>query len=153
MANWRIPYWLVTGAVLGLGVISILSIGLLLLPIGLILLAFGAFRFGARRMWATVVGFGAAPALLLLWDVMSQPWACNPGGPGVSGSTTQTGVSGSTTQTGVSYYTCVNTFVGPLTTYHVMAAIFGAIALVGLLWGLAALLWGAARRSGDRVIA
>ncbi len=144
MANWRIPYWLVTGAVLGLGVISILSIGLLLLPIGLILLAFGAFRFGARRMWATVVGFGAAPALLLLWDVMSQPWACNPGGPGVSGSTTQTGVS---------YYTCVNTFVGLLTTYHVMAAVFGAIALVGLLWGLAALLWGAARRSGDRVIA
>ncbi|HET9109718.1 MAG TPA: hypothetical protein VFN78_02720 [Ktedonobacterales bacterium] len=145
MANWRIPYWLLVGALLGLGVISILSIGLLVLPVGLILLAFGAIRFGGGRLWAALVGFGAAPALLLLWDVTSQPWACNPGGPGLSGSTTQTGVN---------YFTCVNTFVGPLTTYHVMAAIFGAIALVGLLWGLAALLWGtAARRNGGHAVA
>ncbi len=30
------------------------------------------------------------------------------------------------------YYTCVDTFVGPLTTYHVLVAFFGVIALFGL---------------------
>jgi len=144
MANWRIPYWLLAGALLGLGVIAILSIGIFVLPIGLILLAFGAIRYRGRRMWVALVGFGVAPALLLLWDVTSRPWACNPGGPGLTGAITQPGVDD---------YTCVNTFVGPLTTYHVMAAIFGAIALVGLLWGLAALLWGAARRDHGHAMA
>ena len=141
MSYWRVINWLLAGALLGLGVISILSIGLLLLPVGLILLAFGAFRFGISRSWAVIVGFGAAPALLLLWDVTTRPWACNPGGPGLSGATAQSGVN---------YYSCVNTFLGVLTTYHVAAAIFGAIALVGLIWGLAARLWGASRHESAR---
>ena len=32
--------------------------------------------------------------------------------------------------------------------YHVLAAIFGAIAIVGLLWGLLALVWGARHPGG-----
>lgn len=132
MSNWRILYWLLVGALLGFGLIAILSIGVFFLAAGLILLIFGAIRFGGKRLWAGIVGFGLAPALLLLWDVTSQPWACNPGGPGQGGTSAQAGIN---------YYTCVNTFAGPLTTYHVMAAIFGAIALVGLLFPLLALLW------------
>lgn len=144
MSTGRIFYWLLVGALFGLGVIAILSIGVFLLAAGLALLIFGAIRFGARGLWAGLVGFGAAPALLLLWDVTSQPWACNPGGPGLSDATTQTGVN---------YYTCVNTPVGVLTAYHVMAAGFGAIALVGLLLGLAALLWRRGRHARGPLLA
>lgn len=144
VSNWRIPYWLLVGALLGFGVIAILSIGIFFLAAGLLLLVFGASRFGGRRLWAALIGFGAAPALLLLWDVTSQPWACEPANHTIVSSSVPPGSS----YTSPNYYTCVNTFVGPLTTYHVLAAIFGAIALVGLLWGLAALVIGASRRNG-----
>ncbi len=134
MSNWRIPYWLLVGALLGLGVIAILSIGIFLLIAGLALLIFGAIRFGARGLWAALVGFGAAPAALLLWDV-AQGWSCAADGASASG-----GSPG-----GGAVYTCVSTPIGAVTTYHIMAAIFGAIALVGLLLGLSALRWGRAR--------
>ena len=78
MSNWRILYWFIVGACFGFGVISILSIGIIFLAAGLLLLIFGALRLGPRRMWAAIVGFGALPAAILLWDVTSQPWACEP---------------------------------------------------------------------------
>ena len=134
--NWRFLYWLLVGALLGLGVIAILSIGVFFLAAGLALLIFGAIRLGGRGLWAGLVGFGAAPAALLLWDVTSKPWACIPANGVVVSTTAAPGQS----STSPNYFTCVNTFAGPLTTYHVLAAGFGAIALVGLLLGLA-LLW------------
>ncbi|MFI5278203.1 MAG: hypothetical protein ACHQ1E_13110, partial [Ktedonobacterales bacterium] len=85
-----------------------------------------------------------APAALLLWDVTSQPWACEPANHTVVSPIVPPGTS----YTSPNYYTCVNTFAGPLTTYHVLAAIFGAIAIVGLLWGLLALVWGARHPGG-----
>lgn len=99
---------------------------------------------GPARMWAAIVGFGVAPAALLLWDVTSQPWACEPANHTVVSPIVPPGTS----YTSPNYYTCVNTFAGPLTTYHVLAAIFGAIAIVGLLWGLLALVWGARHPGG-----
>ena len=143
MSNWRILYWVVAGALLGFGLIGILSIGILILPVGLLLLALGAARFGGRGLWAAIVGFGAAPAALLLWDVMFQPWVCMPADHTVVSRSVPPGGA----YTGPNYYTCVQTPVGMLTTYHVMAAGFGAIALIGLLLGLAALLW--RRRPGS----
>ncbi|GAC1452331.1 MAG: hypothetical protein PVSMB4_12690 [Ktedonobacterales bacterium] len=41
-----------------------------------------------------------------------------------------------TSQPDVNYYSCVDTFAGPLTSYHVMALGFGIIALLGLAWPL-----------------
>lgn len=144
MSNWRILYWFIVGACFGFGVISILSIGIIFLVAGLALLIFGAIRFGPARLWAAIVGFGALPAAILIWDVTSQPWACEP----ANHITVSPIVPPGGSYTSPNYFTCVNTFAGPLTTYHVMAAIFGAIAIVGLLWGLAALFWGARHTGG-----
>ena len=142
MSNWRILYWFVVGACFGFGVIAILSIGIFFLAAGLALLIFGAIRFGPGRLWAAIIGFGLAPAALLLWDVTSQPWACEPANHTVVSPIVHGG-----SYTSPNYFSCVNTFAGPLTTYHVMAAIFGAIALVGVIWGLV-MLWRGGRHEG-----
>jgi hypothetical protein len=119
----RPAYWLLTGALVGFGLIAILSIGAPFLLVGLLLLIFGAIRLGGAGLWAAVVGFGIVPALILLYDVTSAPWACLSAGQ-------------ATSEPNTSYYTCFNTPVGPLTTYHILAVSFGIIALVGLGWPL-----------------
>lgn len=127
MSIGRVLYWLLTGALIGFGVIAILSIGFPLLLLGIGLVVFGAIRLGGTGLWAALVGFGGLPASLLVWDLASMPWACaSPTGGGLPN---------------VSYYTCVDTFLGSLTTYHVMAFGFGVIALVGLAWPLFHRLW------------
>lgn len=132
MSSGRLLYWLLTGACLGFGVIAILSIGIFFLAAGLILLVVGAIRLGGHGIWAALVGFGALPAAILLYDVTSGPWGCiTPGGGESPG--------------GSSYYNCVQTPFGVLTSYHVMAAGFLVIALAGLVWPLLALLF---RRRG-----
>jgi hypothetical protein len=120
----RLAYWLITGALLGVGFIAILSIGAPFLLLGGALLVFGAIRLGGRGLWAAAVGFGSVPALILLYAVASTPWACLSAG------------QPTTTQPNVSYYTCVDTPVGPLSTYHVLAIGFGIVALAGLAWPL-----------------
>lgn len=72
----RLGYWLITGALLGFGLIGILSIGAPILLLGLLLLIFGAIRLGGSGLWAAAVGFGSVPALVLLYAVTSAPWAC-----------------------------------------------------------------------------
>ena len=135
MSTGRMLYWLLTGAVIGFGVIAILSIGLPFVILGLLLVAFGAVRLGIREIWAAVVGLGGLPAAILLWDVTSGPWLCE----------TQGG--GSTSLPNVSYYTCVDTPVGLLTTYQVLAFWFGVVALLGLAWPLLSLVVRRLRRA------
>lgn len=134
MSTRRALYWLLTGAVIGFGIIAILSIGLPFIILGLLLVVFGVIRFGMRELWAAVVGAGLLPAGILLWDVTSGPWACAPQGGGV------------TAQENVNYYTCVSTPVGTLTSYHVLAFWFGVVALLGFAWLLLALLVRRVRR-------
>jgi hypothetical protein len=122
---WRIVYWLLTGALLGFGFIAILSIGAPFLLLGAILVAIGALRVGPRGIWAALVGVGALPMGVLIWDVTSMPWACE-GGDALPN---------------VNYFSCVDTPFGLLTAYHVMAFFFGLVALVGLAWPLAQRLW------------
>jgi len=64
-------YWTAAGAIMGLGMIAIFSIGLalLLLAAGLVLLGFK--RFGSGRLWATLVGMGLAPAFTLTYDYLT----------------------------------------------------------------------------------
>jgi len=76
------------------------------------------------------------PAAILIWDVVSGPWACD----------TTPVYSGNGLPENTSYYTCVGTPFGPLTTYHVMAAFFLVIALAGLTWLLRANLMRQARQ-------
>ena len=124
MSNGHTGYWLLTGAVIGYSVIAIWSAGLECIILGVILVIIGAIWRRGSGGWAAVVGFGGLPALILLWDVTSSPWACQP-------------AIGDSTQPNVSYYTCVDTFVGRLTSYHVLAFWFGIIALLGFAWPLA----------------
>ncbi|HEY7984600.1 MAG TPA: hypothetical protein VID73_10560 [Ktedonobacterales bacterium] len=118
----HVLYWLLTGALIGFGAIAILSIGFPFILLGLILVVFGAVRLGGAGLWAALVGCGALPAAILGWDLASAPWACaTPGSEGLPN---------------VNYFSCVDTFLGPLTTYHVLAFGFALIALAGLAWRL-----------------
>lgn len=146
MSTGRILYWLLVGALIGFGVIAILSIGIFFLVAGLALLIYGAIRVRGTGLWAALVGFGATPAAILLWDVTSQPWACMPANHTVYSPDLSPG--GPATYTSPNYFECVSTPIGLLTSYHVMAAGFGAIALFGLLLGLAPLLWRRGRAGG-----
>lgn len=73
--GWTL-YWLLTGALIGFGVIAILSVGIPFLLLGLILVVFGAVRHKGAGLWAALVGVGGLPVLILVWDVISAPWAC-----------------------------------------------------------------------------
>lgn len=144
MANWRTLYWLVVGALFGLGVVSILSIGVIFLALGIVLLIVGAVRLGGKGLWAGIVGFGLAPALLLVWDVTSWPWACMSNHP-IHSPVIPAGSPAGTTYRSPNYFQCVKTPVGTYTSYHVLAAIAIAIALVGVLIGLVVYLRGRSR--------
>jgi len=128
MSIGRTLYWLLTGALLGFGFIGVLSIGLPFILLGIILTIFGAIRLRGTVVWAALVGFGGLPALILLWDVTSTPWACQQNG-------------GFSPKPNVNYYTCVDTFIGQVTSYHVLAFAFAVIALIGIAWPLLQHLW------------
>lgn len=134
MSIGRTLYWLLTGALIGFGCIAILSIGFPFIILGLILFIIGAIRLGGRGLWAALVGLGGLPALILLWDVTSAPWACLPG----TGELALPNVH--------NYYVCVDTSAGRLTSYQVLAFGFGLIALAGLAWPLLGRVWRQVRR-------
>jgi hypothetical protein len=75
MRAWRLVYWLIAGALLGLGLTQFagLSLGVILLPIGLVLLIIGLFAARGRELVAGVVGFGAFPTLLFVYVIVSFP--------------------------------------------------------------------------------
>lgn len=116
-------YWLITGALTGSSLLGVLSFGFPFVILGVILVAVGLIWMRGAEWWTALVGFGGVPAVLLLLEVTSRPWACI-SGPVTGG------------RPNVGYYTCVETPVGPLTIYHIMAIVFGAIALAGLVWAL-----------------
>lgn len=119
MRGWRIGYWFVTGTVLGVGLAALPSIGIILLPVGMVLVVVGALRVGARGLWALAVGFGALPAALVTWTIVSAPPPC-PANGALAARTGQ-----------------VMSCSGPIpTTYYVLAAGFGVIALAGIVWGV-----------------
>ncbi len=105
--------WALVGALFGVGVIAALSIGWALIVAGVILAAIIAWLGRGRGMWAVLVGFGLAPAAILLFDVVTAPPPC-PTQPVIV-------TEGS--------YTCG--YTPPSYTY--MAIAFLAIALVGAL--------------------
>src|SRR5258708_22364014 len=75
MHAWRLVYWLITGALLGLGLAQWLgvSVGVFGLRIGLVLLIIGLFALRGPEMVAGVVGFGALPTLLFVYVIVSFP--------------------------------------------------------------------------------
>ena len=68
----RAIYWIIPGALVGVGFIAILSIGFFLLMASVPLILLGALRGWWRELWAGVVGFGVAPMLILLADLQNR---------------------------------------------------------------------------------
>ncbi len=77
----QIVYWMLTGALLGLGSISLFTVGWTLLPLALGLAVYGILQLGLRRTWALVFGAGVVPALVLAFDIASPAPLCPISGP------------------------------------------------------------------------
>jgi hypothetical protein len=75
MGAWRLVYWLITGALLGLGLTQFagVSLGVFFLPIGLVLLIIGLVALRGPELVAGVVGFGAFPTLLFVYVIVAFP--------------------------------------------------------------------------------
>ena len=111
-------YWLITGGLIGFGVLGLLSIGLPFLLLGLLLLIAGLRFWHTQGFWLVLIGLGVLPTAILVFDIMTAPPPC-PAGP-------------IRLPPGVHSYECG----GSLNNYYVLAAIFGALALVGAAWPL-----------------
>lgn len=123
MRRWLLPwYWIISGGLMGFGFIGILSIGLPFLLVGLGMLVVGVTRWGGQRLWLAVIAFGAVPALLLAFDLLTAPPPCPSPGTTI---TLQPGQE------------CGGHYEG----YYGLVAIFGAIALLGVVWPLVRRLW------------
>ena len=62
-------YWLLAGAVVGFGLIGLMTVGLPFLIVGMILCVVGLWKPGIGGSWAFLVGLGGLPALVLLADI------------------------------------------------------------------------------------
>lgn len=80
---WAYAWWVVVGAVLGFGAAAMLTIGILVLPVGVALAAIGVRQpaLRTRAVAGVIAGFGLV-ALYLAW--------LNRGGPGTVCHTTAT---------------------------------------------------------------
>lgn len=131
MHSWRsgplpILYCLLTGALLGLGTISIFTVGWTLLMLGLALAIYGILQLGPRHAWALAVGCGALPALVLAFDLVWPAPLCSVSGPAV-----------------IPFWVMCDGAERDDQALGITALVFAAIALVGLALGLT--VWFAAR--------
>ena len=118
-------YWIATGAVIGFGVIGLMTVGFPFVVVGLVLVLVGLWRPGPSGAWGLLVGIGGLPALVFLSHMVQglrtalNPY-CDEQGPG----------------------TTMPPPAGPVEcalipgSYYVMFTIFTAIALVGVALGL-----------------
>ena len=59
-------YWLVAGAVMGFGLLGLMTIGFPFLIVGMVLCAVGVWKPGIGGSWAFLIGLGGLPALVFL---------------------------------------------------------------------------------------
>ncbi|WP_126549287.1 hypothetical protein [Dictyobacter kobayashii] len=111
-------YWLLTGSLLGLGLLSLLSLGAPLVLLSLFMLIYGIIRWRFHNLWALFIGFGAVPAFILFIAILIAYPACN-GKDLVSPSDSV-------------HFSCSS--IPP--SYYLMAIAFSLIAVVGIFWPL-----------------
>ena len=107
-------YWLVAGAVVGFGLIGLMSIGFPFLIIGIVLCVVGVWRPGIGGSWAFLIGLGGLPALVFLRHIIDA--ALNPN------------CSGDVSTPDVGTVTCYDIPA----SYYVLFAISVAITLSGV---------------------
>jgi hypothetical protein len=118
-------YWVATGALMGFGLIGLMTIGFPFVVVGLIMAVVGVWKPGIGGAWGILVGFGGLPALVFLSHIAADvrtalnPY-CDQQGPA----------------------TPMPPPAGPVEcafvpgSYYVMFVIFTAVALVGVALGL-----------------
>ena len=118
-------YWIATGAVIGFGVIGLMTVGFPFVVVGLVLVLVGLWRPGPSGAWGLLVGTGPLAALVFPSHMVQglrtafNPY-CHEQGPG----------------------TTMPPPAGPVEcalipgSYYVMFTILAAIALVGVALGL-----------------
>jgi hypothetical protein len=119
-------YWVATGAVMGFGLIGLMTIGFPFLIAGLAMAGVGVWKPGVGGAWGVLIGFSGLPALVFLSHIAEgarsalNPFCDQSMGPG----------------------TPLPPPPGPVEcayipgSYYVMFAVFAAIALAGLALGL-----------------
>lgn len=121
-------YWVVTGAIIGFGLIGLMTIGFPFLIIGLAMALVGIWKPGVSGVWAALVGFGGLPAMFFLSHMLDaarsamNPY-CNTTGPNAGAIS----ITPEASAVDCSYIP---------TSYYVMFAIFAAITLLGVCLGL-----------------
>ena len=86
MSAWKYTYWLICGALLGLAIASLLTVGIFIFPIGAALAAFGLWttRLRNRSAAAVLAGLALAP-FYLAWLNRSGPGeVCSSSGSEIS---------------------------------------------------------------------
>ena len=116
----EIGYWFIAGAAIGTGLISITSIGIPLLLLGVALILYAVKKVGRGVFWATSVGLGAMPAFLLLYPYFTTEH-CPP-----------TGTASFTVSPDKPTMSCT----GFPDSYLYSTMIFVVITLIGIAWGM-----------------
>ncbi len=120
-------YWTATGALMGFGLIGLMSIGFPFLIVGTVMAVVGIVKPGPEGAWAFPVGFGGLPALIFLSHMVEgisttmNPY-CSKVGEG--GGTIILPAGSAVDEVSCSFIPA---------SYYVMFAIFATIALFGLM--------------------
>jgi hypothetical protein len=120
-------YWAAAGALAGIGLIGLMTLGGPLLLAGAVLALVGLILLRTKGIWALFVGFGGLPALVFLLHISNgvrtalSPYCAQMGEPGAL-------VAGAA---GPGPVSC--SFVPA--SYYVMFAVFVAVALFGVALG------------------
>ncbi|HEX6121986.1 MAG TPA: hypothetical protein VFY89_02445 [Ktedonobacterales bacterium] len=115
MRAWQTLFWGITGIVLAAGFLTLPSIGVFILPAGLLLLIVGAFLTKGRNLWALLIGIGIPTAAIFIWRIATAPPSC------------------SAQQAAVPFGTKALCGSVP-SSYYVLAAIFGIVGILGIAW-------------------
>ncbi|HZO74508.1 MAG TPA: hypothetical protein VFB60_20055 [Ktedonobacteraceae bacterium] len=119
---WQVLSWLLAGSLIGLGLLGfdVLFIFIPCFIIGLSLVILGVRRWGSHYLWVAFLSFGIVPELFLLNDIVRAFPSCPPGGLTLPADAP----TGTTVSCG-----------GPIpTTYYILLACFGIVALGALAW-------------------
>ena len=128
-------YWAATGAVMGFGLIGLMTIGFPFLVLGLAMAVVGLWKPGPGGAWGVLIGFGGLPALIFLSHIVEgvrtalNPYCAQSFGSGTPGSPATGSIE---IPPGVDQVECAYIPV----IYYLMFVVFAVIALLGVALGL-----------------
>jgi hypothetical protein len=77
MRAWQVLFWGCTGIILAVGFLTLPSIGVFILPAGLLLLLIGVVLTKGHNLWALLIGIGLPTAAIFIWRIATAPPSCS----------------------------------------------------------------------------